>query len=110
MWKRATVIAGTGIAWGVAAADLFNALPAAYDDSLSRFALGAAIAGSFRLMLWTHTRPIAAAYEMGMNQGRREAIREVNRGTVSPIRRAPSGLADFNRAHGKRLNGHKVDA
>lgn len=91
----------------MAGADLFGALPSGIDDSLSRFALAAAIAGSFRLMLWTHSRPVAAAYEMGVEQGRREAMRAANRRAVSPIRRAPSGLADFNRTHGGRLNERK---
>jgi hypothetical protein len=111
MWKRAVVIAGTGVAWGVAAADLFSVLPTAIDDSLSRFALAVAVCGTGRLMLWCHQRPIAEAFDFGYDKGRRDQMRESNaRSVVTPIRRASQGLTDFNRSYGRRVNGHKIDA
>jgi hypothetical protein len=111
MWKRATTIAGTGIAWGVATADLFSLLPPAVDDSVARFALAVAVCGTGRLMLWCHSRPLAQAFQFGYDKGRRDQMREANaRSVVTPIRRAPLGLVEFNRGYGRRVNGHKVDA
>ena len=110
MWVRATTIAGTGIAWGVATADLFSVLPPSMDDSLSRYALAVAMCGTARLMLWCHNRPLAQAFQFGYDKGRRDQMREANTRPVSPIRREAHGLIEFNRAHVGRVSGHKVDA
>ena len=91
-------------------ADLFSLLPAAYDDSLARFAGFVALAATARLMLWCHNRPIGQAYELGYDRGHREALRERNRRDLSPIRRATGGVSEFNLAHRKRLNGARIDA
>lgn len=110
MWKRAAVGAVAGVAWGVAAADLFSLLPAAYDDSLSRFAGFVALAATARLMLWCHNRPIGQAYELGYDRGRRDQMREANRRELSPIRRVAGGVGEFNMTHRRRLHRASVDA
>lgn len=105
MWKRATTIAVTGTATGVAVLEIAGTFPESHSRGIGQFALSIAIIGSARLMLWCHNRPIADAYEMGLVRGRREALREANRRAPSPIR--PGGFAEFNREHGKRI---KIDA
>lgn len=110
MWKRTTVGAVAGIAWGVALADVFNLLPAAHDDSLSRFAGFVALAATARLMLWCHSRPIGQAYELGYYRGRRDQMREVNRRELSPIRRAAGGVSEFSLTHRRGLKRASIDA
>jgi hypothetical protein len=42
--------------------------------------------------------PLGAAFELGYNEGRRDAIRDATaRTSVAPIRRVPNGLSSFNR-------------
>lgn len=105
---RAATIAGTGVAWGVAVADMF--LPDGINDSIGRFVIGVAVCGTGRLMLWCHNRPIAQAYEFGYGKGRRDQLREANSRPPSPIRRPERGLSELNHKMARKINGHRVDA
>lgn len=64
--------------------------------------LSVALLASACLALSSHQRPLGAAFELGYDMGRRDAIREATQrsSNVSPIRRVKGGLSEFNRSVG----------
>lgn len=63
--------------------------------------LSVAILASACLALRSHQRPLGAAFELGYDMGRRDAIRErTKRTNVAPIRRGKDGLSEFHRTVG----------
>ena len=111
MWKRVVVIGLAGSAWAVTTLDVIGLLPAGYTDGMDRVVVGVAVCATGKLMLLGHQRPIGAAYDLGYQNGRRDQMRKANtrQQSVSPIRRAPLGVSDFNyrttRKQGRALTG-----
>lgn len=69
--------------------------------TLMLIGLSVALICSACIALQRHQRPLAAAFELGYELGRRDAIREATRrSNVSPIRRVERGLSEFNRSAG----------
>lgn len=101
MWKRMTAVGLAGTGWAITTADALSLLPPGDHDSLARLAVGVAICASAQLMLWCHERPIAQAFDLGYYRGRRDQMREVNARPLSPIRRTPKGLGEFDRSHAR---------
>jgi len=72
--KVATVLAGTS--WGCAIADVIGLLD--LTPKQSNFALAAAITLTAAVMVCVRRRPLGAAYDLGYEMGRRDAIRSQN--------------------------------
>lgn len=107
--KRGLVCGGAGAAWAVVVLDAARVIP---DDNwtISRVGIGLAVCLTVQLMLWARDKPQAEAFDLGVELGRREALREMNR-KVTPLRPVPHGLTDFNASNRRRLNGHaSIDA
>lgn len=65
---------------------------------LTMVLLSIGLFSSASLVFRRRSAPLGAAFELGYNAGRRDAIREATRhASVSPIRRVPNGLGAFNR-------------
>lgn len=83
---------------GLSLLDLMEDMTA---QTLMLVLLSVALICSACLVLQRHQRPLGAAFELGYDMGRRDAIREATaRSNVSPIRRAKGGLSEFNRSVG----------
>ena len=77
-------------------------VPAWTDQPGLVFVLSVAISATSYVALTCHQRPIAQAYELGYEMGRRDAIRDANRRDLSPIRRTPQGLGQSSRTGQRR--------
>ena len=75
-----------------------------YEDTVPAMllCLSVALLCSACLVLQRHQRPLGAAFEMGYDQGRKDAIRDatVRAGNVSPMRRTTRTLCDMDAAGG----------
>ena len=98
MWKRKAAVATAGISWGAAASQAMPGLPYWMSQPGMVFILSVAISSTFYVSLRCHQRPIAQAYELGFEMGRRDAIRDANRRSLSPIRREPHSLSALTAA------------
>lgn len=88
-WASALVLAGMGIT---------DRLHDETANQLMLVSLSLALICSACMALWKHQRPLGAAYEMGYEAGRRDAIREASgrrRANVTPIRRDADGGSEF---------------
>jgi hypothetical protein len=103
--RVATVVGAVG-GWGVAVAVAVLEMFGKVDHDrmgapMLLLSLSAALICSACLALRRHQRPLGAAYELGYDQGRRDAIRDATkRSNVSPIRRVERGLSEFSRKAG----------
>lgn len=82
--KRAVSIAAAGVGWAGLILESVGMLPAPMEH-LGRLAAVLAVAGTIRLMLWAHQRPIARVYELGYEMGRRDQMKDANRDAKSSI-------------------------
>ena len=78
MWAKITAVAGTVIGWGTAGALILLEQHPQY-VLLQAFALSVGIVSVAWLMLACRNRPLGAAFELGYDQGRRDAMRDTNR-------------------------------
>lgn len=75
-WTMAVVVAASGV------------LPFEQQNAVMLLALSVAILSSACMALERHQRPLGSAFELGYDEGRRDAIRELTRrSNVSPLRR-----------------------
>jgi len=81
MLARITAVAGTVLGWGSAAALIFVVDTEANPRAVlaQAFALGVGIVSVVWMLLACRNRPLGAAFELGYDMGRREAIRDANR-------------------------------
>ena len=98
MLCKVMVWAGAAVGWGTAIADVILASWGQRGELICMTALSVGIVCTAKLLLMQHQRPMAMAYDIGYEMGRRDAIRDATRRTnVSPIRRVPNGLGEFNK-------------
>lgn len=94
--KRAASIVAAGVGWAGLTLEVFGMLPPPVDH-VGRISAVLATAGTIRLMLWAHQRPIARAYELGYEMGRRDQMKDVNvshtKASVTAIREIFTGPA-----------------
>lgn len=89
-------IGGWGVALAVATLALTGEVPHEVAQPLMLLVLSVALLASACLALRSHQRPLGAAFELGYDMGRRDAIREgTKRGNVSPLRRK-GGLSEYS--------------
>jgi hypothetical protein len=84
---KSIAIAGTVIGWGSAAGLIFIDSIAQAHVLAQAFMLSVGIVSVFWLFLTCRRRPMSAAFELGYEMGRRDALRERNR----PRRVTPLG-------------------
>ena len=89
--KRAASIVAAGVGWAGLTLELFGTLPAPIDHA-GRMSAVLATAGTIRLMLWAHQRPIARAYELGYEMGRRDQMKDVN---ARPTKASVAAIRDI---------------
>lgn len=99
MWRKPTATAVAGVSWGLAAADIFAPGVVLLPADGERLLLAVAVCSTLCLMIRCYQRPLGAAYDMGYEAGRRDVILEANRRELSPIKKVPLGLREFNRAN-----------
>ena len=99
MLRRGFSVAGSVVGWvGAVANAATDILPPASSSEATMVLLSVAITCTASCMLQRFHRPLGAAYDLGYETGRRDAIRDATqRSSVSPIRRVPNGLSAFNR-------------
>jgi hypothetical protein len=100
MLCRVATVGGAVGGWGTALAMVALSLTNHMDDMTAQtimlVALSVGLLASACLALRSHQRPLGAAFELGYDMGRRDAIREGTRRTnVAPIRRK-GGLSEFS--------------
>ncbi len=106
MLSRVATIAGAVIGWGSALGFACLGVAGWVDDEtvseLMLLGVSVALICSAALVLRRHERPLGAAFEMGYDMGRKDAIREASGrpawGNVSPIRRGADGSSVFERS------------
>lgn len=87
MWSGAT------IGWGTAVYDVALMPWGARSEVICMTALSLAIVCTAKLLLSHHQRPMAVAYQLGYDIGRRDAIKDATRRTnVTPLRQFPGVL------------------
>lgn len=99
MLVKAGTITGAVLGWATAlAVALTGALSFERENAVMMVALAVGMVCSACLALQRHQRPLGAAFELGYDEGRRDAIRELTRrSNVSPIRRVKGGLSEYSR-------------
>lgn len=87
-WKCLTQ-GGAVAGWIVATALAFFPLDLGEESrmALTMISLSVALFCCGHVALRRHQRPVAAAYQMGYEMGRRDALRGANLATVTPLRR-----------------------
>jgi uncharacterized membrane protein len=75
--KRGMVVGVAGVAWAGVITEAAGLLPEPLAN-IGRLAAVLATAATFWLMLSAHTRPIARAYQLGYEMGRRDQMKAVN--------------------------------
>jgi len=88
MFVKAAKMAGCVLGWTTAlGVALSGALPFEQQNAVMLLALSVALLSSACMALEKHQRPLGAAFELGYDEGRRDAIRELTkRSNVSQIR------------------------
>lgn len=96
MFVKAAMTAGCVLGWTTAVGvALWGALPFERQNAVMLLALSVALLTSSCLALRRHQRPLGSAFELGYDEGRRDAIRELTRrSNVSPLRRPKDSLFD----------------
>ena len=80
MLARITAVAGTIIGWGAAAALIFVEQHPRFILAQAFF-LSVGIVSTVWMLLACRNRPLGAAFELGYEAGRRDALRDANRST-----------------------------
>lgn len=88
MFVKAGTMAGAVLGWGTAVVvALTGVLSFERENAVMMVALSVATVCSACLALQRHQRPLGSAFELGYEEGRRDAIRELTRrSNVTPIR------------------------
>src|SRR5690349_20215205 len=98
MFVKAAMMSGAVLGWGTAVGvAVTGSLPFEKQNAVMLLSLSVAILSSACMALQKHQRPLGSAFELGYDEGRRDAIRELSRrSNVAPIRRVKGGLSEFN--------------
>lgn len=99
MLRRVATVVGALCGWGSAVATatlgLMGRVPHETAQPLMLLMLGVGAVSSACLALRSHQRPLGAAFELGYEMARRDAIREATkRSNVTPIRGARERLSE----------------
>lgn len=86
MWRKRVAVVVASVAWGAAGSHALPGLPYWMSPPGMVFVLSVAICATMYAALKCHQRPIAVAFDLGYEMGRREAIRDMNRRDPSPLR------------------------
>lgn len=99
MFVKAGMMAGCVLGWATAVGvAVSGALPFERQNAVMLLSLAVALICTACLAMGRHQRPLGSAFELGYDEGRRDAIRELTRrSNVAPIRRVKGGLSEFNR-------------
>jgi hypothetical protein len=93
-------VVGSAVGWtgAIASVVVDTPLPDERQLMLTMILLAVGAFSSAVIMNRRKQAPLGAAFELGYNEGRRDAIRDASlRTRVTPIRRVPNGLSTFNR-------------
>jgi len=90
-------MAGAVLGWGTAiGVAVSGAFPFEKQNAIMLLSLSVALLSSACMALQRHQRPLGSAFELGYDEGRRDAIRELTRrSNVSPLRRPK--VSEFDR-------------
>lgn len=92
---RVVTIVGAVLGWiGAVVVGFGGFLPHEQSEPFMLLGLSVALLSSACLVLQRHQRPLGAAFELGYDMGRRDAMRDANKSNVTPIRRTLSDYGD----------------